>query len=338
MDRIKLLICTKQKEYGEKLLRFLSAQRNPDIEAELLTADAGEAVDAIMEKTGTEQNVCVISDDREVLEHVGGQSVALVSLPETEGKREIFMYQRVEDIYRQILSLAGIPVRKEARDLELSLPKVTCVYAPGESEEKTVFALRTAIDRAERGTVLYINLCGYPLLFREEQEGISNLMLCNKLEVFEERLRELAFRAGQISVLAPARHFRDLFDFSQEEVRRFIAYMKQQTLYEAVVIELGQLFDFTFVLLAEADAVLMPQEPGILAEKKRQLFCGYCYREGQETVWERIKFVPVAANCPESWEEILRIVGADGEEENRDGGKKPKRENKRVGFGSGTGR
>ena len=217
-----------------------------------------------MEKTGTEQNVCVISDDTEVLEHVGCQTVTLVSSPEAEGKREIFMYQRAEDIYRQILSLTGIPVRKEARDPELTVPKVTCVYAPGESEEKTVFALRTAIDRSERGSVLYINLCGFPLLFREEQEGISNLMLCNELEVFEERLRELAFSAGQISVLAPAGHFRDLFDFSQEEVRRFITYMKQQTLYEAVVIELGQLFDFSFVLLAEADAVLMPDRKSVV--------------------------------------------------------------------------
>ena len=212
------------------------------------------------EETGTEQNVCVISDDTEVLEHVGCQTVTLVSSPEAEGKREIFMYQRAEDIYRQILSLTGIPVRKEARDPELTVPKVTCVYAPGESEEKTVFALRTAIDRSERGSGLYINLCGFPLLFREEQEGISNLMLCNELEVFEERLRELAFSAGQISVLAPAGHFRDLFDFSQEEVRRFITYMKQQTLYEAVVIELGQLFDFSFVLLAEADAVLIDRK------------------------------------------------------------------------------
>ena len=147
MDQIRLLICTKQKDYGEKLLRYLSAQRNPDIEAELLTADTEEAVGAIMEKTGTEQNVCVISDDTEVLEHVGCQTVTLVSSPEAEGKREIFMYQRAEDIYRQILSLTGIPVRKEARDPELTVPKVTCVYAPGESEEKTVFALRTAIDR-----------------------------------------------------------------------------------------------------------------------------------------------------------------------------------------------
>ena len=40
MGQMKLVICTRQKEYGEKLLRFLSTQHNPYVEAELLTGDA----------------------------------------------------------------------------------------------------------------------------------------------------------------------------------------------------------------------------------------------------------------------------------------------------------
>lgn len=346
MGQMKLLICTKQKEYGEKLLRYLSGQRNPYFAAELLTADAEEMIGIIMEKTATEQDVCVISDDQDVLERVECRSIALVTEPEAEGKYEIFMYQRARDIYRQILQLTGVQLRAPARDPELSVPKVTCVFSPGESEEKTVFSLRTAMDRSERGSVLYMSLCGFPVLFQEGiektpqvgRDGISNLMLCNGLEEFEKKLKELVFPVGAVSVLAPAGHFRDLFDFSQEEMKRFVGHLKQQTLYEAVVIELGQLFDFTFVLLTEADAVLMPQEPGILAERKRQVFCEYCKRESQEAVWERIKFVPVSAYRPEKWEEIMQILGVTGEEGERNGGKKPKREHKEAGFGAGAGR
>ncbi|MCI9420171.1 MAG: hypothetical protein HFG32_09190 [Eubacterium sp.] len=348
MGQMKLVICTRQKEYGEKLLRFLSTQHNPYVEAELLTGDAEEMIGIIVEKTRMDQEVCVISDDPDVLRRIECQTIALVTEPEKEGTHEIFMYQRATDIYRQIIKLTGARIRDPANETGLSVPKVTCVFSPGESEEKTMFSLRTAMDRSERGSVLYISLCGFPVLFQENMEqpqpggveGISNLMLCNGLEEFEKKLRESVFLAGMVSVLAPAGHFRDLFDFSQEEMKRFIRHLKQQTLYEAVVIEMGQLFDFTFVLLSDADAVLMPKEPGILAERKRQVFCEYCKRESQEAVWERIKLVPVSVYRPVKWEEIRQILGAMEEERERerDGGKKSKREDKKTGSRTGTSR
>ena len=330
MGQMKLVICTRQKEYGEKLLRFLSAQHNPYVEAELLTGDAEEMIGIIVEKTRMDQEVCVISDDPDVLRRIECQTIALVTEPEKEGTHEIFMYQRATDIYRQIIKLTGARIRDPANETGLSVPKVTCVFSPGESEEKTMFSLRTAMDRSERENMEQPQPGGV--------EGISNLMLCNGLEEFEKKLRESVFLAGMVSVLAPAGHFRDLFDFSQEEMKRFIRHLKQQTLYEAVVIEMGQLFDFTFVLLSDADAVLMPKEPGILAERKRQIFCEYCKRESQEAVWERIKLVPVSVYRPEKWEEIRQILGAVEEERERDGGKKSKREDKKTGSRTGTSR
>ncbi len=346
MGQMKLVICTTQKEYGEKLLRFLCAQQNPCVEAELLTGDVEEIIGIVLEKTRIERDICVVSDDQEVLGRVECRAIALVTEPVTDGKDEIFMYQRAADIYRQIVKLTGGQIRDPVNETGLSVPKVTCVFSPGESEEKTVFSLRTAMDRAERGRVLYISLCGFPVLFQEKMEdpqldgseGISDLMLCDGFEEFEKKLGELVFPAGAVSVLAPAGHFRDLFDFSQDEMKCFIGYLKRQILYETVVIEMGQLFDFTFVLLSDADAVLMPKEPGILAERKRQVFREYCIRELQESLWERIKLVPVSAYRPETWEEIKRVLGVMEGEWERDGGKKPKREHKKTGPGAGAGR
>lgn len=350
MDRVKLFICTRNKEYGEKLLRFIAGQHNPDMDAELLTGTPAELVSVIRGKTEQGQDTYVVSDHTDVPDELECRFIRLVTMPEADRGKEIFMYQRGRDIYEQILQLTGVQARCAQKGVDLSLPKVSCVFSPGESDEKTFFSLRMAADRAERGRVLYVSLCGFPVLFPDCEDGqvktgtagVSDLMLCIEQDMFEQKLGELARPRGSISLLAPAGHFRDLFDFTQEEIKRFVKHLRQQTQYDAVVMETGQLFEFTFALLSEADAVFVPEKPGIFAETKRQVFREYCMREGQGDLWERIQFVPVSADVPADWEEIRQIIGEREGEHGKSGekgrGKGKKREDPKIGFGSDASR
>lgn len=338
MNRVKLFIYTRNKEYGERLLRFISAQRNPDLDAELLTGMPDGFLSMVRDKTGTGQDTYVVSDDADVLDRLKCRSVRLVTVPETDGKNEIFMYQRGRDIYGQLLRLTGVQERSAGTGRELSVPKVSCVFSPGECGETTVFALRMAAERAERGRVLYVSLCGFPVVFPgctdgqvQTGAGVPDLMLCNGQDVFGEKLKELAGGMGNISLVAPAGHFRDLFDFTGEEAAQFMRHLKQQKLYDFVVVETGQLFEFTFSLLSAADAVFVPEEAGIFAEARRRLLREYCAGEGEEELWERVQFVPVCAYVPETWEEIRQITGETegecGKSGEKDRGKGKKREN-----------
>lgn len=309
MERTKLYIYSGNICYGERLSRFISGRQNPDFDVELLTE--------LKDRIELEQGACIVTDDEDACKRFERQVICLVKTPEAAGEHDIFMYQGGDQIYRQLMRMTG---RKAAEEnAGLSLPKVVCVFSPGESDEKTVFALRAARDRAERGTVLYMSLCAFPVFFGEGigdglsgcREGISELMMCGDSDIFQEKLEELAFPLGRLMALAPARHFRDLLDFTAEEVRRFAVHLRRQTLFDAVIIEVGQLMESTFYLLSSVDAVFVPEEAGVFGEVRRQVLKDYCIREGKEELWRQFCFFPPTDSMPRDWQQIRQLLGEE---------------------------
>lgn len=304
MSRIKLYLYSEKKSFGEKLARYVGGQHHPYLEVELLTERK--------DKTAFQTDACVVSDNRELLEHAECQTIRLVKEPEAVGEREIFMYQSRESIYRQLLQKTGQKNQSVDRR-EDGAPRIICVFSP---EERTEFALQTSAEYTGSGSVLYVSFCGIPIPVQEElgeqpqasHRGVSELMLCEDEERFAEKLGELACMIGKIAVLAPAEHFRDLFDFAPEEVVRFVQHLKRQRQFDTVVIETGHLYEFTFSLLSGADEILAPQESGFFAEAKRRVLKEYFYREGQDELWQRIRFVPDTSRHFEQKESIQRLI------------------------------
>lgn len=309
MERTKLYIYSGNIRYGERLSRFISGRQNPDFDVELLTE--------LKDRIELEQDACIVTDDEEACKRFERRVIRLVKTPEAAGEHDIFMYQGGDHIYRQLMRMTGRKAVEE--NAGLSLPKVVCVFSPGESDEKTVFALRAARDRAERGTVLYMSLCAFPVFFGEKtedelserREGISELMLCGDADIFQEKLQELAFPLGRLMALAPVWHFRDLLDFTAEEAGRFVVHLRQQTLFDAVIIEVGQLAEATFSLLSASDAVFVPEEAGVFAEVRRQVLKDYCIREGQEELWRQFCFFPLTDSTPCNWRQIRELLGEE---------------------------
>lgn len=302
VSRIKLYIYSEKEHFGRRLARYVSGQQHLGMTVELLTE--------IKETAAFQTDAWVVSDNEKLLEKAGCQTIHLVKEPEA-GERELFMYQSREDIYRQLLQKTG-QRRQSCVEERDGKAKIICVFSP---DENPVFALHTAADEADRHSVLYVSFCGVPLLIQEEFggkeklgcPGLSELMLCEEPEQFEEKLAGLAYRFGTISVLAPAKHFRDLFDFTPEEVMRFMEHLKQQTLFDAVVIETGHLYEFTFSLLAGADEILSPKESGFFADAKRRVLQEYFQREGQEDLWRKIQFIPDMNPKTEDREDMRRL-------------------------------
>lgn len=303
MSRIKLYIYSEKEPFGEKLARYVGGQHHPCLEVELLTE--------IKDKTAFQTDACVVSDSRELLENAGCQTIRLVKEPEAVGERGIFMYQSREEIYRQLLQKTGQKNRgTESKDDGAS--RIICIFSP---EEKTEFALQVSAEYAGRGSVLYVSFCGIPVPVQKElgeephesHRGVSELMLCEDAERFAEKLRELACTLGKIAVLAPPEHFRDLFDFAPEEVMRFVQHLKRQSQFDTVVIDTGHLYEFTFSLLDGADEIIAPQESGFFAEAKRRVLQEYFHREGQDELWQRIRFVSDTSHHSGHKESIQRL-------------------------------
>ena len=69
--------------------------------------------------------------------------------------------------------------------------------------------------------------------------------------------------------------------------------LREQSLFDRVIVEVGQFFEYTFQLLDHADDILMPLEDGFLAAIRRHVLREYCIAEKRESVWDKISFCEV---------------------------------------------
>ncbi len=329
MSRMRVFICTKNPKYGEGIVRYATSKSHSDIQFLQLTE--------ITDKTEFHKTDVVVSEDSANLEHVKCRKIPLVRQREKE-EESIFMYQDRENIYRQLIQMIGAQEEGE-------VPKVMCVFSPEGGDDKTLLALQRGVELGKTRRVLYVSLCGFPVFFRREisrapqgaQLGVAQLFLCTRQAEFDQQLESLSFPMGSIDMMPPVEHYKDLLDFSREEVLRFMHHLQGQALYDVVILEAGQLFEYTFDLLSCAERVLVPKEPGVLAEVRRHVFREYCKREGKDEVWEHLEVVPVNFPRLESIEEVNRIFFGE-ESVDESGGAATKGKNTKSRFGAGVGR
>lgn len=328
MGRIRVFIYTRSRKYSERFVRYAAAKDYPDIQVEQLTE--------ITDKAEFRETDVVVSDDKDSLDKLRCHRIPIVRCREEETSETIFMYQHRETMFQRLLQIIGTPKTGE-------VPKITCVFSPEGGDDKTRLALWRGLEWAKSNRVLYINLCGFPVFFRQEISkapqpagvGVSELFLCTQQDEFEGKLEELSFSMGCLDMIPPVEHYKDLLDFSREEVMRFMSHLKSQKLYDAVVLELGQLFEYSFELLSEATSVLAPEKSGFLTEVRWHVFQEYCRREGREEIGRNVEFVPVTFPVLQDQGEVERIfLGEEGESGSKRTLSKGKNSGPRFGAGA----
>lgn len=310
----KIFICMTDLDYGNRLERYLTGQNNSGIEVELLTG--------WRDKADVKEEDIVLSDNPKILEDPGCQTVLFVKTPEEQGKNKIFMYRSRDEIYKDLLELTG--TKEDKGNSSLKESGIIVVFSPEGGDEKTLLALKRAGELSRNKRVLYLSLCGFPIFFSSYPEeegrggdihaspGITELMLRTEGEDFTRGLENMVFQLGKIWSVTPVRHYKDLLDFSLDDIRRFMRGLKAQGIFEVVVLELGQIFEYTLDLMTYADQILIPKEPGILAAIRRNVLQRYCGMEGKPELWERMTFEESDASVPEKKEELLRFIGVEG--------------------------
>ncbi len=313
MGRRKIFICMTDLDYGNRLARYLISQYNSGIEVELLTGWG--------DKADVREEDIVLSDDPKKLENLKCQTILFVKTPEEKGENKIFMFRSREEIYRDLLELTGT---KEGykRNCPPKESGILVVFAPEGGDEKTLLALKRAGELSRNNRVLYISLCGFPISFDpswiEESGGdintllgISELMLRAEGEDFGQELENMVFPLGKIWTITPVSHYKDLLDFSLEDICKFMRGLKAQSMFEAVVLELGQIFEYTLDLMTYADQILIPKGTGILAAVRRNVLQRYCGMEGKPELWEKMTFEETDFSIPRKKEEVLRFIGGE---------------------------
>lgn len=306
MEGVKLYIHTKNRDYGERLARFAASQHNPWFRVEQLTERK--------DKTEFDRNDYVLSDDGEWLHRLGCHTVQLTEHPGGSENKKIFMYQSRDKVYRQMLELTG--TKDESTGNVSRESRVICIFSPEGGDAKTVLALRMARELAQAHAVLYISLCGFPVFFGEtfceepepSRAGLSELLLCADCDGFEETLKKLVFSVGRISMISPVQNYKDLLDYSPAEMTEFMKALKKQKQFPAVILEMGQMFEYSLKFLSGADEVIIPREDGFLAAVKKHVLQRYCQMERQDELWNRIRYEPVKGGEGLDLEQIRQIL------------------------------
>ena len=306
----KVYIYITRKSYGEQLARFITGRHNPDLTVELLTE--------IKDVEAFDRQDYLLTDYRETANMPECHVVKMVRTPEEAGVQAIFMYQSKEKVYQEILRITGTDQKEKREKRVRGDTKLIAVLSPEGGDTGTVLALETARQLAETEKVLYISLCGFPIFSCQEflpegkvTYGLSEIMLSAGGTLFADKLKELAFPLEQIWMLVPVKHYKDLLDFSPDDVKNFIEGIKKQREFGAVVLEMGQMFEYTFDLLANADPVYVPKESGFFAAVKRHVLQQYCILERQEALWDRIQFEEVKHRLPENEEAVRRLLSGE---------------------------
>ncbi len=311
MGQRKIFIFMTDLDYGSRLAKFLTSQYKSGIEVELLTGWG--------DKADVREEDIALSDDPKKLENLNCQTVLFVKTPEEKGKNKIFMFRSREEIYSHLLELTGTKEGYKGN----SPPKengIIVVFAPEGGDEKTLLALKRAGELSHNNRVLYISLCGFPVFFDPSWKdgsgerdikfspGITELMLRAEGEDFTQELENMVFPLGKIWSITPVSHYKDLLDFSLEDICKFMRGLKAQSMFEAIVLELGQIFEYTLDLMTYADQILIPRESGVLAAIRRNVLQRYCGMEGKPELWERMTFEETDFSIPKKKEELLRFI------------------------------
>ena len=312
MKKVKIIIYSQNKTYGRRLFYYLEEKKNPHLKFYLATGYEG------LEKMLKQEKITAVLLDKDlqkdILRHceTDWQNM-LPDLPrfiwltedEHTGADEIYIYQRASEVYEQLRKLFSVTTEVGKRHL-------ICVYSPEGGRDRTEFALSLCKEWLEKGPVIYLNLSGFPILFGEQlttrpeltERGLSRLIFETSEKRFPAQLEQSSFFYENIRVIMPFWNYKDLLDVRVEDLKRLLELLFQSGNDPTIIMEMGQLFEYTFDVMELADEILLPMSDGIFDEIRLNVLKGYCRIEGKEELAERFQIIIDEGEEYDIYEEI----------------------------------
>lgn len=309
MDDVILLLYLKDTDYGKRLLRFLAGKKNPRLHPELVTAKKRMEI-----RVGTESQELVILTDYSDIQEDEKRKVIYLSNEQDRQKKKIFQYQKAEGIYRELVTLLKLDQKEKVpftRTEESSERGVYYIFSP-EGRETTVLSVMLAQYLGNIGRCLYLSLAGFPVYYEEKlkaepdfrKKGVGELLFLLQQEDFVQREHQLRQPFGKAWMLAPMSHFKDILDCQPSEWSEFLRRLREECGYDSIVVEMGQLYEYTLELMEKGDRIWVIQRPGIFGRVHSAVLRRYCQMEDKTDIEKKIRYVKLTQEIFD-WEEEL---------------------------------
>lgn len=309
MVEVVVLIYVQDEAYGKRLLRYLMGRRNTHMHAELVTSR-----EIIHRRIGTNKQRIVVLTDWDEIEETSDKRVIHLTGVRTKNARDIFQYQKAEDIYEDLVRL--LDVKEGSGDTEAAgisqLDKGIWFFLSPDGVGLTSIVTLASQYFGRQSCCLYMNLTGFPVWYGDtlcetpefQTPGLDELLFMSAREDFVRREREIRKSMGQAFLLPPVHHYKDLLDSTKEDWQVLLQRLQEDCGYDCIVIELGTLMEHTFEMLALGDEVLMISQPNLLGNIRCNVWKQYCRVERREELLHRIRFLTL----PEEWQEWEKMV------------------------------
>lgn len=152
--------------------------------------------------------------------------------------------------------------------------QLIAVYSPVHRIGKTTFSLKLGKALAEKENVLYLNLetyAGIGGFFKEEEEqDLSHLLYYAKQDDgnISVRISSIVKQMGNLDYIPPMKVWTDLQDVSAQDWGLFFERLSKESIYDTVLIDLGNAVTSVFEILKQCDRILFPGAKDVYARAK----------------------------------------------------------------------
>lgn len=252
----------------------------------------------------------------------------------------IAKFQSMEQIFSKVLEEYAEDERCSGRMTRAcDGTKLVCFYSPDRADAQTVAALAAGEALAARGSkVLYLNLrafAGLEELFGEHCDTDVTDYFYFMLRYADKaryKLESMKRSIGGLDYLPPALDYADLVGISAEQWEQAIDLLTNGTDYEYLLIDLSELCQGFYSLLARSEQIIFVQGSSAQADGMRQQYERLLTARGGQGIlnkthhfrmsdgWEREYTRYAQLGSTRLGEELLGLMG-DSRNGNRTGGR-----------------
>lgn len=297
MQDLLLYIYVRDEDYGRRLHRLINSRRLTGVKVELVTKP-----EKIHKSVSKSTRVTVLTDIKDYQQSEGVECIFLSDVDDGSG---IFQYQKGENLYRDLLVKLGVDRTNEVRtdDSMGEIAGVYAVFSPNPSDATMAASVLSQL-LGSYGKCIYLCMSGFWCFCGDaandeksifstvkseyrmsEKEGLSYAMFSLERNNFKELINKLKVPLGNSDMLYPVNHFTDLLDCKARDWQTLFERLRKECGYECIVVDMGQLFEFSFEVLAGVDYPIYIKEKGFCGDLYEKIFRYYMELEdGKEAI------------------------------------------------------
>lgn len=246
------------------------------------------------------------SVSREEIEKIGAAVVVMLAGGEAASPGGqypgVYKYQAADSLMREVMDYYCDNPDDPGYAMVSKTGRIIGVYSPINRCLKTSFALTMGQLLARDLKVLYLNLedcSGFRQLIGEEYRGgLSDLLYYYSQEGFRwVRLGSVVYTWGELDYVPPVQYPEDLCQVTGQMMAELVIHIAGESVYETIILDLGQFGKKAAEVLEICDAVYMPVKDDCVSAAKIEEFEEYLISSGHEPLKNRIQKIKPPYHC-----------------------------------------